>query len=307
MPESVNNPMILREILRYRKTHFVLLLLVFTTSVLAFRFVFLEYSASATVVVIDGLRGENKSAERNAPDFLLSTDQFNRIYQVVYSNQMYDHLIRTFRLFEHYRVDSTAPSAYARVVDRLSTSVELKKTPYNAAVITVHDHDRETAVAMTNEIAVYTDTLNAQWLKRIQEKRIAVYQSTLDELDQRINGYQLKADGLLNRLSADSKDVNVHDDLRRTVNALTATLETFRIESRQLEFALQTLQKRNYPTVWQQERALPERASLLLPSLVWGSGVALLFVLLTILFHYFRMEIRLPWSELIAQEANSKA
>ncbi|MFM2134990.1 MAG: hypothetical protein RL021_390 [Bacteroidota bacterium] len=307
MPESVNNPIILREILRYRKTHLLLLLLVFTASLLTFRFVLLEYSAATTVVVIDGLRNENKSAERNAPDFLLSTDQFNRIYQVVYSNEMYDHLIRNFSLFDHYHIDSTQPSAYAGAVDRLSASVNIKKTPYNAAVITVHDQDRETAVAMANEIALYADTLNATWLLRIQEKRRAVYQSTLDELEQRISGYQLKVDELLTRLSGNSKDEKVNGDLRRTVNALTATLETFRIESRQLVFALQTLQKRNYPTVWQQERALPERASLLLPSLIWSAGIAMLFIILTILFHYFRLEVSRPLAELISKETGIKA
>lgn len=307
MPESVDHPIILRELLRYRRTHLLLLALVFTVSAFSLRFLVLQFASSTTVVVIDGIKSEGKTNERNAPDFLLSTDQFNRIHQVVYSNGMYDHLIRTFRLFAHYGIDSTDAAAYAGVVDRLSGSIEVKKTPYNAAVITVHDHDPGVATAMANEIAVYTDTLNAAWLMRIQAKRLAVYQSALDDLEQRIRNRQQEVDTLLKRLQVSGKEDASSDDLRRAVNGLTATVEMFRSESKQLVFVLETLQKRNYPTIWQQERALPERSSLLLPALIWSIGITLFGLVLLILFHYFRLIVQSPTVRTILLEADNRS
>ncbi|MFM2207288.1 MAG: hypothetical protein RL213_1263 [Bacteroidota bacterium] len=289
-PESVHSDQLFQALLRNSKRHALLLVMVFSAGFLILRFEVLRHSATTTIVVIDGMKSDVRNPDR-LPDFLLTSDQFNRTNQVVFSDEMYGHLIGHFKLYARMGIDSLEPGAYRRAVSGLRKSIDIKKTPYNAAVITVKDHDPDFACTMADEIASFTDTLNRKWLIHLQEKRASVYKAVLDEMGKTIEEKQTDLREIIRTIPEyDNGGGGVaREDLSRSVNGLTASLEAFRKEALQYDLVLQSLRSDGVSTVWQQQKALPDEEDLTVMAVLWSAMVAFLFFLLIVLFHYYRL------------------
>jgi len=278
--------------------HLLVLLLVFTASVWFFRYYVLSYTSSTTIVVIDGLKYDGRGPEKSLPDYLMPTDQFNRVLQVVNSTEMYDHLIRRFKLYTHYGIDTTAEFRYEKVIRRLRSKIDVKKTPYNSVTITVRDAYRYVAYEMANEIATYANELNRKQLLVIQRKRVNVYEKTYAKLSDIFAARRIALESTLNRFPATESNTvkSSENELSQAVHQLSRTVDEFSSTVREQQFILEALKESNSPTIVQQQRALPSGDSLLLPSI----GISLLAVLLCsflqVLFTYLRLQYKEHYS-----------
>jgi response regulator of citrate/malate metabolism len=238
--------------------------------------------------VIDGLKGDKNFAERSAPDYLLPTDQFNRLQQVVQSNAMYNHLIRKFGLYQHYSIDTTREFHYERAVGRLRDNIVVKKTPFNSVSITVTDHFRYTAYEMANEIASWSDTLNRRLLRDLQSKRLAMYRRVDKQLDERLTNKQKELEALLKstatRLSEQDEAVI---GLRRSIHSLQYQIDDHGKAVKEQLYILESLQDRNLPTVMIQQRALPGPTSLLFPAIGYSLLVVAALISLAVIGQFF--------------------
>jgi hypothetical protein len=271
-----------------------LLILIFTGSVFLFRYSVLSYTSTTTVVVIDGLKQENRNIEKQLPDFLLPSDQFNRVLQVVNSSEMYDHLINKFNLYNHYAIDENNEFHYEMVIRKLRSCIEAKKTPYNSVSITVSDRYRYVAYEMANEIAVFANELNRKQLEIIQRKRVAVYEKTNKILSERLAAQKHGLDSLLDRLPKNESTIinAAENELQQSVNRLGRTLDDYSALLREQLFILEALRDANAPTIVQQQKALPAGNSLLLPAVGCSILTTILFVLILILVTYFNLRYK---------------
>lgn len=286
---------LLRELARHKWRHLLLTILIFISSVWFFRYQILSYTSTTTVVVIDGLKYEGRSGDRSLPDYLLPTDQFNRVLQVVNSSGMYNHLLKKFNLYQHYGIDTTNEFCYEKAMHRIRANIEVKKTPYNSITITVKDRYRYTAYEMANEIARFADDLNRKQLQIIQRKRVKVYEKTYAKLSALFELKKRSLDSVIYRFpSSGSESLRAAErDLSQAVFQLSRTTEEFSGTVREQLFILEALSESNAPTIVQQQQALPAGDSLLLPA----AGISLLIVLLYCLLIIFTAYLRLQYPD----------
>lgn len=291
----VSSGEVLRVLARHKWRHLLLITLVFISSIWFFRYYILSYTSTTTVVVIDGLKYEGRGGERSLPDYLLPTDQFNRILQVVNSGGMYDHLLKKFNLYQHYGIDTTNEFCYEKVVQRIRANIEVKKTPYNSITITVKDRYRYTAYEMANEIARFADELNRKQLQVIQRKRVKVYEKTFAKVAALFELKKHSLDSVIYRFpSPGSESVRAAErELSQAVFQLSRTAEEFAGTVQEQLLILEALSESNAPTIVQQQKALPSGESLLLPA----TGISLLMVLLYSLLTIFATYIGLQYPD----------
>ncbi|MEY4594623.1 MAG: hypothetical protein RIQ47_1033 [Bacteroidota bacterium] len=271
-----------------------LLIFIFTAGVFFFRYTILSYTSTTTLVVIDGLKQENRNTEKQLPDFLLPSDQFNRVLQVVNSSEMYDHLIKKFNLYHHYSIEENQEFHYEKAIRKLRSCIEAKKTPYNSISITVSDRYRYVAFEMANEIAVFANELNRKQLEIIQRKRVAVYEKTNKILSDRLTLQKRGLDSLLARLpQRESTIINAaENELQQSVNRLGRTLDDYSALLREQLFILEALRDVNAPTIVQQQKALQDGNSLLLPAIGCSILTTILFAFILVFITYFKLHYK---------------
>lgn len=240
-------------------------------------------------MVVDGLKGDKNFNERNLPDYLLPSDQFNRLQQTILSNAMFNHLIRRFELYKHYRIDTTQEFHYERAVAELRDNISMKKTPFNTIAVTVDDHFRYTAYEMANEIASYSDTLNRKLLRGLQAKRLAMYKRIDKQLDERLNNKQRELESLIAKLGQQLKDDESIMNLRRSILSLQNTVDDHGTAVKEQYYILESLDDRNFPTVMIQQKALPGSRTLLLPALVYSFMILVLLSIMLLTIRFFRL------------------
>lgn len=288
---DVSTKDVLRKLASRKWSYLIFLVVFFSSSVLLIRYNILQYTSSTTIMVIDGFKAETRSATQGLPDFLLPSDQFNRVLQVVNSNQMFDHLIRKFHLYQHYGIDSTSEFRDEQAISILRSRLDVKKTPYNTAVISVSDPYRYFAYEIANEMALYADTLNRKLLVKLQQKRVQVYERIYRQLNQSVTEKQVSLEKLIQRLpTGRSNELHTAEsDLTHAVVSMTNAIDNFNHDLKEQMLILESLNQENFPTVIQQQRALPASKSLLLPSLLYGLLLTAMAATLVIVYHHFRL------------------
>lgn len=295
MSSALNNNPTLREILRpfleRKPLWLVVLSCIFIISVFTLRYHILSYSSTVTLMVVDGLKGDKNFNERNLPDYLLPSDQFNRLQQTILSNAMFDHLIKRFGLYKHYNIDTTREFHYEHAIARLRDNISLKKTPFNTITVSVTDHYRYIAYEMANEIASYSDTLNRKLLRGLQAKRLAMYKRIDKQIEERIVKKQSELEALLMKLDKGMKGDESVIDLRRSILALQNIVDDHGTSVKEQYYILESLDDRNFPTVMIQQKALPGSQSLLLPAIIFS----ILAVILSVIALLFVQYLRISW------------
>jgi hypothetical protein len=280
-------------VLKYKWRYFFLLATIFITSLFFLRYRVLTYSSTATVNVFYGVKNEVKS-ERNLPDYLLPTDQLSAVMNAISSAAMEEHLIKKFRLNEHYGIDTTHEFYQGQVVKKLRASISLKKTPYNTIDITVNDPYRYVAYEIANEIASYADTINRRFILKYQTNRVAIRKSALLALEKALSKKERELNNLVDSLpvlknSATTLAVN---SLNEKIVSLGTAVENYAQTLKDEIIVLETFSQANLPTIQIQQRAIPDGQSLLVPSAIYSFLIVILSSIIIITYHYFRIRFR---------------
>ena len=77
-------------------------------------------------------------------------NDIDRILTIAESSELFDFLIDTFNLYQHYKIDSTANRAPYRVKKKLAKLYDVAKTKRDAIELSVEDQDKELAAAIAN-------------------------------------------------------------------------------------------------------------------------------------------------------------
>ena len=115
------------------------------------------------------------------PEFYGSGEDLDRLLTLCHSNEIKDHLISTFDLYRHYKIDSTRPFAHYKIRKKLDKLMEVMKTKYDAIELSIEDKDKVRAAGMTNEAR---ELVNRTAVKLITDRLSAVsvtYQASIRE------------------------------------------------------------------------------------------------------------------------------
>lgn len=104
-----------------------------------------------------------------------------RIVQLAYSNDMMNHLIQQFDLYEHYGMDTTFKFFHQLTVKRLTRRIQIKKLSGDISSITVIDRNNEIAAAMANSIVLKLDQLNKTYLVNKLQSNLSFYDAFLKD------------------------------------------------------------------------------------------------------------------------------
>lgn len=279
---------ILAAIARRKWRYVFLLIVVFFTSYYVLRYRLLHYESSTTLIVMDGFKTETRPNSNGLPDFMVSTDSYNRLLQIIQSTAMYDHLIRHFGLFNRYEIDTTREFHYEKAVAILKSRISLVKTPFNSVVVSVSDPVRQHSVEMANEVAQYADTLYRKTMIRVQQSRVDIYAAQLRDLSAQVTAQETMLNSLIDRFpgQASAQRKMAEQELVDALVKLTQSVEDFRAKYTEQALVLQFFQRDDLPTVIQQQAALTGRTSFFLTSIGYSLLTTVLVSLLIIIGHY---------------------
>jgi hypothetical protein len=143
-----------------------------------------SYSSQVEVAFKDIEIAINKEAVTPVPGFTKLPESTNRIYQLIYSKEMFNHLLSKFNLYEHYFIDPTKSNAYSFFLKKLRNKISIAVTPYNSIIITVQDkYSGALAADIANEIVLELNELNKQSVRDYIQKRIELYSEVAKQLN----------------------------------------------------------------------------------------------------------------------------
>jgi hypothetical protein len=286
-----------------RKWRYLLIILFFGAySFYLFKFQLLEYSSTASFIVNGHSVVYPLSEDLKEINGLQTSENFNRVYELINSAATQKHLIEKFQLLKHYGIDSTKEFAYQQAVDKIRSKITVSKSPFNTISVMVHDHYRYLAADMANEIVKFLEELNEELYINDMQKRLRISEAYLDHVKQDNLKKSILIDSLiykLNLLYLNNKDKKTDFDLLTHQQQLSSIVNYFQSSSHELEnsqklynLSLQALNFKSYPTITMLRTAMPAPRSLAVTSALLSIGImiatAMLLILQAYLFIHYR-------------------
>jgi hypothetical protein len=161
----------------------------FSVSILTFLIVNIyigrTFFQSQTEITFRGIEvpDDNEKMSGGIPVFTRMSESTNKVYQYVYSKEMFNHLLNKFNLYDHYKINSEEGNPYLKLSRILKRKIKISVTPYNTVTIQVKDKNNNTLVAdMANEIVLQLNELNKKFVKDYMQKRIELYETISRDL-----------------------------------------------------------------------------------------------------------------------------
>ena len=161
---------------RKKKPILVTGLLFLLTYCLFYFFHPISYESSAIIYTSSPEKKEKTST------VVQGEDESYQIVNWVYSSVLIDHLIKQFKLIEHYDFQNHGEEKYAECFNEISDNISTKSTSYGAIKLSVKDKDRHMAANIANEILKQINQLNIESVMNIRKKTIAEYDNVFKEL-----------------------------------------------------------------------------------------------------------------------------
>ncbi len=142
----------------------------------------LRYEGSTTFYLANESMVNPKAFTREGQeDVIQVTLVQERVYQLAYSTEMMNFLIRQFDLYKHYKIDTTSADYYAKTVRRITENITFNKITPDLSSIVVYDRNNEIAATMANAVVWKLDELNKKYLIDKIQANLNFYNSFLNE------------------------------------------------------------------------------------------------------------------------------
>ena len=129
------------------------------------------------------------SAEATAVDYFGDKSDVNRVLTIANSNPVINFIIDSFKLAEHYQVDTAKLYWKTIVRKKFEKKYEAIKTERDAVQISVYDTDPVLASAMVNTIVNKIDALNKAHINQSKLKIFTTIKSQILAMQERVNAY----------------------------------------------------------------------------------------------------------------------
>lgn len=199
-------------------------------------------------------------------DFYGDDYDVDRILTIANSSELAEHLIRDFKLYEHYDIDTNMLLAPFKVQQKLRGLYTVQKNKYNAIELSVEDKDKVLAAKMANAARQKVDAIAGYLIKQTQSKLIEAYDAnnkgkelyltalsdTLRKLRERYGIYDLKSQSEIM--------ATLVSDAEATLSRNKAKYDYLKKEAPQLSDSIALL-KANITGLEQELKALTDPAS----------------------------------------------
>lgn len=165
---------------RYIRKNIIFFGLVIAALLLLFRYLysFSNYYKSEVTVSFSGIEipEYDDQLDSRIPAFAQMKEAMNRLYTMIYSKEMFVHLINKFDLYTHYELPKSDPSNYGRVRNILKSSISFYQGTNRVLTIQVSDFKSgQISADMANEIVKKSADMNKQYITEKMEMRIQMY------------------------------------------------------------------------------------------------------------------------------------
>lgn len=138
----------------------------------------------------------NPSPLGNLPDeknIYGNDHDIDRLLSIARSNEIFNYLIDSFNLYEHYEIDPDKAKAKYKLLLKLDKLYESKKTKFDAIQLSIEDKDPELSKKMTNATRDKIEEIAQGLIKKIQKNLI---DSDLENVSQKQKLYKAIGDSL---------------------------------------------------------------------------------------------------------------
>lgn len=158
----------------------------------------------------------------------------DRILTIAQSNELIDFLVDSFKLYQHYEIDSTQTKAPYKVRDHFEKLYNVEKNKYNAIELSVEDKDKKFAAAVAKAARDRIDDIASNLIKSSQSKLIQTYNQSISEKETHL---KLLSDTLTKlRLAYGIYDLKTQSELMTTlVSTAESNLARSRAKLQELE------------------------------------------------------------------------
>lgn len=163
---------VMNELLKWKK---YILGIVLLSGIISGLFSFLKpnyYKAETVFIAANpGLAdGTNLGYEEDKRYIFGNSNDIDRMFTILLSPETILHLIRKYKLFDHYDIDSTNSKGRSLMVESFKSNYTVTKTKYDALLLTVEDTDPKLAASIANEARNFADKTAQKIIKNTQLK-----------------------------------------------------------------------------------------------------------------------------------------
>ncbi|MEO0311209.1 MAG: hypothetical protein RIQ89_866 [Bacteroidota bacterium] len=154
-------------------------------------------------------------------------NDYYKFYRLIFSDEMFGHLIKTFSLFDHYQLDSKNEFHQGIIKKILQQNIVLSQSDKGVTTLTVKDKkDGAVAAHIANEIPRFANELNRKW--RLEQLNFnkplfdTIYLQSKKELRNELHTLSNQIEGLIAQLEIGNESNNLE---RMALNGLIAKME----------------------------------------------------------------------------------
>lgn len=120
-------------------------------------------------------------------DYFGSKNDINRMISIAYSANVIDFLINEYKLYDHYRIDTTKNLWQWKTKKELLSKYSCKKSELGAVEVTVLDEDRYLAAEMANKVVELIDRQSKEIIIRNKQKVLDLYKAKYDQKENEVH------------------------------------------------------------------------------------------------------------------------
>ncbi len=275
-----------------------------------FKLFILEYDSTGSFYVNDMSVMSSSNVDLKGFENIAPNENILRIFQLINSSRVRQHLIKKFNLIQHYRID-TALEFYNQKTEKiLSGNILAKKTPFNTITITVTDKYRYLCSEMVNEIMSYVDEINNEYYINNVTQKLKISESYLANIQRDNQAKSKSIDSLVAEMRLLAKSgiksskplymEQQEERLSSLINELVFSTHDLINSQKLYNLALEALNQKNNKTITVIENGIPAYRSTVYRAVLYGSLISVavfcfLILRIYILMHY-KKELELFFS-----------
>ncbi|MBK8500247.1 MAG: hypothetical protein IPL52_15850 [Flavobacteriales bacterium] len=174
-----------------------------------------DYASTVVLLVGDATLPSRPGDPVKTPSSLM------RLYYESTCTAVLDQLIKEFDLRSHYGIDENDAFAYARVTELLRNAIEPQYLDAQCLAVTVHDRDRDLALAMANALQEILQSMSRARHDAELERSVKLYTDVLERSVQRRRERDARLAALV-ELSESGGGRDPRYDIQRAADLLVA-------------------------------------------------------------------------------------
>jgi len=186
---------------------------IFLISFLIIKLFYIKYTSTVTFL-IDNSNPVTIAASETEEFALSQLNELsnNRMYLILFSDEMARRLNENIKLGKHYSFNENDPDYISKILSDMHSNIDIEKGNSNTIKITVKDDNKEFAAIFANSIYTNLVAINTAIIRSNLNYKKETYRLDIDQLDSKNKEDMEKFMGELNKLGTTNKSINEKTD-----------------------------------------------------------------------------------------------